>query len=364
LPYGTIGDIRTKVTTRYERIAVDCAGVRPDVSKAQRKRAGLLAGSASTPPASVSPTPGTAASATAVRPAVAAVVAGLTVLALATLAGVGIAAPTAHGAHIGDRAQAIGFLERRQVDGGGFAEVGRAPDPALTAWVVLGLAAAGRDPSTVTVAGKSPADFLAGKPYPVATDLELRILALDALRRAPSVLVDQLEQLRRGSGAIGPSVNATIWGILALRSAGRPAGSRTVSYLLRQQRKDGGWSWFAGIASDSNDTAAAIQALRSAGVARSSKAIVRGLAYLRRLQNADGGFELDQGRGSDAQSTAWAIQAFLAAGRRPPAAAYRYLARLQRANGSYRYSARYGTTPVWVTAQVLPALARRPFPLP
>jgi len=32
-------------------------------------------------------------------------------------------------------------------------------------------------------------------------------------------------------------------------------------------------------------------------------------------------------------------------------------------DGSYRYSKRYAVTPVWVTAQVLPALAGKPFPL-
>jgi hypothetical protein len=36
---------------------------------------------------------------------------------------------------------------------------------------------------------------------------------------------------------------------------------------------------------------------------------------------------------------------------------------MHRRNGSFRYSAAYAVTPVWVTAQVLPALARRPFPL-
>ena len=164
-------------------------------------------------------------------------------------------------------------------------------------------------------------------------------------------------------GAIGPSVNSTIWGILALRSVGRPAGSKAVAYLLRQQREDGGWSWYRGVASDSNDTAAAIQALRAAGVSRTSRAIVRGLAYLRRLQNPDGGFELSSGRGSDAQSTAWSIQAYLGRRPPPPRGASSYLAGLRRADGSYRYSASYATTPVWVTAQVLPALARRPFPL-
>ncbi|MBA2385252.1 MAG: ABC transporter substrate-binding protein, partial [Actinobacteria bacterium] len=91
--------------------------------------------------------------------------------------------------------------------------------------------------------------------------------------------------------------------------------------------------------------------------------IDRGVAYLRRHQNRDGGFELSQGRPSDAQSTAWAIQALLAAGRAPGAAPFRFLTRLRRPDGSYRYSVRYATTPVWVTAQVLPALARKPFPL-
>jgi hypothetical protein len=104
-----------------------------------------------------------------------------------------------------------------------------------------------------------------------------------------------------------------------------------------------------------------IQALRSQGVR--GRPISRGLAFLRRLQNRDGGFELAAGRGSDAQSTAWAIQAFIAARAKPPANAFRYLARLRQGDGSYRYSRRYAATPVWVTSQVLPALVRKSFPL-
>ena len=63
------------------------------------------------------------------------------------------------------------------------------------------------------------------------------------------------------------------------------------------------------------------------------------------------------------QSTAWAVQAFVATRRPPPKGALAYLRRLRRPDGSFRYSKRYATTPVWVTAQVLPALARKPFPL-
>ncbi|HVM69475.1 MAG TPA: prenyltransferase/squalene oxidase repeat-containing protein, partial [Gaiellaceae bacterium] len=152
-----------------------------------------------------------------------------------------------------------------------------------------------------------------------------------------------------------------IWTMLALRQAGEPVPRALTQSLLRAQRPNGGWSWLVGGAPDTNDTAAALQALRAVGVR--GKPIDRGVAFLRRHQNADGGFELAGGRGSDAQSTAWAIQALLAAGRHPGAPAFRYLQRLRRADGSYRYSARYATTPLWVTAQVLPALARKPYPL-
>ena len=47
----------------------------------------------------------------------------------------------------------------------------------------------------------------------------------------------------------------------------------------------------------------------------------------------------------------------------PPRTAFAYLAKLKRADGSYRYSAKYAATPVWVTSQVLAALAKKPFPL-
>ena len=244
-------------------------------------------------------------------------------------------------------------LSRQQPDGG-FAEPGGSSDPSLTAWAVLGLATVDRPPA-------SAAQYLAGKPYPEAIDLALRILALRALNQDVEALADRLETLRRPDGRIGPLVNSTAWGVLALRSAGRPAGA-SVSFLLRQQRRSGGWSWALRGPTDSNDTAAVVQALRAAGVSQQAAALRRGLAYLRRLQRPDGGFPLVAGRAADAQSTAWVIQALVAAGREPGRGAFRYLARLRRPDGSYRYSRRRVSTPVWVTAQVLPALARDPFP--
>jgi Prenyltransferase and squalene oxidase repeat len=248
------------------------------------------------------------------------------------------------------------FVASHQQPDGGFAEAGQSSDANLTAWAVLGLTAAGKAPD------RSPADYLAAAPASSANDLALRILALRALGRDASALVDRLEGMQRSDGRIGPLVNSTIWGVLALRAAERPAGT-SIGYLRRAQRPGGGWPWYPRGAPDSNDTAAAIQALRAAGVRFRARAITRGLAYLRRLQRADGGFALVPGRSSDAQSTAWAIQAFVSAKEEPGRRPFRYLASLRRADGSYRYSKRYAVTPVWVTSQVLPALARRSFPL-
>jgi prenyltransferase/squalene oxidase-like repeat protein len=193
-----------------------------------------------------------------------------------------------------------------------------------------------------------------------ATDIELAVIAEGATGRISETLYTRFAALGRPDGRIGPAINSTAWGILAYAQVGRPV-KWNASYLLHQQHRSGGWGWIAGAAPDSNDTAAVIQALRAQGVR--GRPIARGVAFLRLLQNADGGFELTAGRGSDAQSTAWAIQAFIAARVKPPAGAFRYLAALRRADGSYRYSGKYGATPVWVTAQVLPALARKSFPL-
>lgn len=244
------------------------------------------------------------------------------------------------------------YLSAHQQPDGGFAEAGGRSSPELTAWAVLGLVAAGKPPA-------GAASYLAGKPAGDVTDAALRAMALQALGASPDAWLIRLAP--RADGRIGTLVNSTIWGVLALRSASRPVPTASVRYLLRQQRPSGGWSWHPRGAPDSNDTAAAIEALRAVGTG--GRPIDRGLAYLRSLQHRDGGFALVKGRASDSQSTAWAIQAFVAAGKKPPPAAFRFLGRMRRSNGSYRYSARYAVTPVWVTAQVLPALARKPFPL-
>jgi hypothetical protein len=257
------------------------------------------------------------------------------------------ASPTASG---------VGFLQSRQVGNGGFAEAGRPAYPQLTAWAVLGLRAAGATPSGAA------ARYLAQHEPELtsATDLALVVLAENAMGQKTDRPLARLRALERPNGSVGGLVNGTAWSVLAFRATATPVHHRTIGWLLARQSRAGGWGWTAR-AADSNDTAAVVEALHAAGV--DGRPIRRALRFLLTFRNRDGGFELTHGRGSDAQSTAWVAQAFLAAGNPPPRGALAYLRRLQRADGSFRYSGRYTATPVWVTAEVLPALARKPFPL-
>jgi prenyltransferase beta subunit len=236
-------------------------------------------------------------------------------------------------------------------DRGAYAEPGGRADAALTSWAVLGLRASGNDAPGSLAYLQSQESTLGA-----TTDVALVALAERSLGAMATTLLDRLRAALRPSGQIGEGVNSTCWAVLAL---GRST-TATTRWLLARQARSGGWSWAVGGRPDSNDTAAALEALRVAGVRGAP--VTRGVRFLLSFQNRDGGFELTHGRGSDAQSTAWAIQGLVAAGRTPPRNAFAYLARLKRADGSYRYSARYVTTPVWVTSQVLAALAKKPFP--
>jgi hypothetical protein len=237
-------------------------------------------------------------------------------------------------------------------DAGAYAEPGGRADALLTSWAVLGLRASRNEaPGSLAYLQSQEASLRS------PTDVALVALAEQSLGATPAALLDRLRESRRPSGQIGDGINSTCWAVLAL---GRSTPT-TTRWLLARQGRSGGWSWSVGGRPDSNDTAAALEALRVAGVRGAP--VTRGVRFLLSFQNRDGGFELTDGRGSDAQSTAWAIQGLVAAGRKPPLGAFSYLARLKRADGSYRYSAQYVTTPVWVTSQVLAALAKQPFPL-
>jgi prenyltransferase beta subunit len=302
--------------------------------------------------------------------AAAAVAAGALVLALAALP----AAPAR--AQDAATSKATRYVLRaHNADGGFGARAGQRSAAVETAWASMGLAAAGRRPGAAT------ARFL-GATAPRLTDtgdIERTILGLVAAggspRRAGGVnLVTKLVRRRRSDGSFERLVNRTAFAVLSLRASGRSTRDGTVrraaAWIVTQQNRDGGWNFSGrGAPSGIDDTAGALQALRAAGRSRGG-AVARGAAFIARTQNADGGFPLTPGAGSNAQSTAWAVQALVAAGRNPDRvrrggsrAPLAYLRTLVASDGSVRYSRTSAQTPVWVTAQALTALARRPFPI-
>jgi hypothetical protein len=243
----------------------------------------------------------------------------------------------------------VSFVQSHAASGA-YSEPNGTTDALLTSWAVLGLRAAGaQSPGSLAYLQSQEASLT------TSNDFAIVALAEQALGARNEALLAHLHV--KSNGQIGESLNSTFWGVLAF---GR-SGATTTRFLLAHQAKSGGFAWYVNGQADSNDTAAALEALRVAGV--HGQPVARAVRFLRSFQNSDGGFELNQGRGSDAQSTAWAIQGLVAAGVKPPRNAFAYLARLKLADGSYRYSLKYVTTPVWVTSQVLAALAKKPFPL-
>jgi prenyltransferase beta subunit len=283
----------------------------------------------------------------------------------------------------GEISRAVAYLQRAQDGNGGFGGApGQRSSELYSAWVAMGLAAAGRDPLSVRRAGHSLLDALRGEASTLegAGDMERTILALHACGLPASAIpglspLGRLRRERASDGSFDHLVNITAFAIFALRVAGSRADNAVVNsagrWLAAQQNRDGGFAFAGrGAGEDVDDTAAALQGVIDATGQRSRADIGRALAYLRRAQNPDGGFPQRPGGQSNAQSTAWAVQglsaagvnvnAFKRAGSRSPLG---YLESLAAPDGSVRYSRTSTQTPVWVTAEALAALAGKPFPI-
>jgi hypothetical protein len=245
----------------------------------------------------------------------------------------------------------------------------------FTGWASLGLAAAERNPRDVERRGRSPVDFTRGEARRIRDvgELERTILVLGAAGVSPRSfggrdLVARLERYRRDDGSFSGFVSYTAFGILALRAADARGTAGPARWLAAQQNADGGFGVAPRAQSDVDNTGAALQALRAAGQGGGDPA-EQAVGYLRRMQNPDGGFGQSEGRSSNAQSTAYAVQGLVAASRDPGRfraggrSPLGYLRSLQRRDGRIDYSPTSSQTPVWVTAQAVMALARKPLPI-
>ena len=227
------------------------------------------------------------------------------------------------------------------------------PTPALTSWAVLGLRAAGASaPGSLA--------YLQSAGVDAADDQRRR--ARRAGRggaRRPSRRAARAHPRRREAERAGRrDARLDVLGDprARLRAAGRdslhrsaPGEERRVLVGRRRARP--------------TRTTRRPRSRRSASPACTGAPVTRAVKFLLSFQNKDGGFELSQrprlrhpvdrvgdpgprGRGARRRRTP-----------RSPISA-----RMRRADGSYRYSAKYVTTPVWVTSQVLAALARKTVP--
>jgi energy-coupling factor transport system substrate-specific component len=293
----------------------------------------------------------------------------------ADAAAVGAASPSAAASPAG---RAVAYLRRAQNRDGGFGgSPGQSSSQLVTGWSALGLAAAGLNPLDVERRnGRTAIDYLRSnsRSFGDVGELQRTILVLRAAKLSPRRFggADLLAKLRRAQAADGSwksNVAWTAFGLLALRAAREPVGSipvrRAADYLEASQAAGGGWGFVPKSPADIDDTGAVLQALATAG-RRNSPAVRGGVAYLRDAQGADGGWGQLKGRTSNAQSTSWAVQGLVAA--RAPLSSLAadplaYLRDLQRRDGSVAYSDTSDQTPVWVTAQALAALGRKPLPL-
>jgi hypothetical protein len=262
------------------------------------------------------------------------------------------------------------YLASRQTSSGGFSEPGGSASVSLTEWAVMGLRAAGHDPARMhRPGGHGPAAFLSRHAGAWSTSfaLERGILGVVALGRDPHRfagrnLVRSLRRQIHDSGRIGKWASSTYWGVLALKAAGSRIPARTITYVKHRQEGGGGFPYAASSAPDSNDTAAAVMALRAGGVSCSGTVLSHAYDYLHSLQRSDHGYALGPSDGSDSQSTSWVIQARIRCGL-SNTGALGYLAARKRSDGSYNYARGNHQTPAWVTSQVLPAINGKAYPI-
>jgi energy-coupling factor transport system substrate-specific component len=276
----------------------------------------------------------------------------------------------AHAANVGS---ATRWLVATQNQDGGFpSSTGEESDTMTTAWAMLGLEAAGRNPLDVVKSGRTPVDFLRAnvKKLRSSGDLARTIVALEGAGVNPRSfggenLVATLAGRRAANGSFEGWPGTTAFSVIALRRAGASGGlNKTLSWLAGVQNKDGGWGDVPGRESNADVTGLVMQAMPG------TQAGDKGLDYLRKAQRQNGGFALGGSGAVNSQSTAWAVQGMIAVGASAQSikeggnSALDYLDGRQAADGHFSYSSSSDQTPVWVTAQALVAAAGKSFPIP
>lgn len=270
------------------------------------------------------------------------------------------------------------YLAARQQPDGGFAEPGKGSSLSLTAWTICGITSTGETLARFRKSGAGPVDYLHAQSASITelVDCEKTCLALAKAGEDPRSfggrdLVREIRSRLSEDGHIGALINEHCWGVIALKAAGEALPDPCRTWLLQRQNSDGGFGYAVNVPSDPDDTGAALQALSALGEPFSSEAVKRAVTYLKSCQARDGGFGYGSSV-SNVASTAWAVQGLLSMGMDPSTAEwersgnspYGYLLASQQEDGHFRYSGTSDSYPAWMTAEVLPALAKIFFSTP
>jgi prenyltransferase beta subunit len=237
----------------------------------------------------------------------------------------------------------------------------------VSAWAAMAFDAAGIDPSTIENGGPTLIEYLQSQ-HPAAgasaTEWERDILAITAAGQNPYSFggvnyVAGLKALHHDSQIGSTSaVNDDFFGVAALVAAHQPITDPSLAdalaFTLAHQHADGGFSYStdASVASDVDDTAAAIMALVAAGKAGltvPAASLTNAKNFMLGAQNSDGGFPYDPTSqpDSNASTTSWALMALTALGSGGTTKAHHaahYLRDVQNADGSFPYQSGPGDT--------------------
>ena len=224
---------------------------------------------------------------------------------------------------------ALAWLHARQSADGTVA--GNASRTEETVWGLIANHQALADFST---SGKTPIDSLRlhiADEEKSAGNIGSLIMAVAAAGLDPSSfagrnLLQDLEcTYNASSGAFNPQVFNDALAMLAVPQGQMPP--KAVAWLKSQQNKDGGWPFSAGNGSDTNTTALAMLALKSAN-ALTADVSAPALMYLKTEQRSDsGGFQYSNDSfvtDSDPSSDGLVIEALLADGQDPTSAAWSF----------------------------------------
>ncbi|PKQ27902.1 MAG: hypothetical protein CVT63_05600 [Candidatus Anoxymicrobium japonicum] len=269
---------------------------------------------------------------------------------------------------------AIAYIRANQGADGGFAEPGAGTDGLTTCRAMLAGSALGERVADWRKNGEGTLKFLesqAGTLNKLA-DIELYALAIseaggDPQNLAGKNLVSLIQASVSDNGRIGSNIMEHCMGLIALAAAGEKIPSKSVSWLVENQRADGGWGESDVVVV--TDTALAVEALVGLGQAQDA-ATAPAMKLLRERMGADGGFA-GASKVSNVEQTATVVRSVYATGEDPGSGRWvfhensplSFLKSMQATDGHYQYSRGVESQPVMTTSIAVPASAARHFPL-